>query len=305
MGSCFFAILVSTQQNHTRTRYQQVRMNKLPTYLLFLFSVICFAQKNDFIFELKHHPNSEYLSDFEKTTKLKVEKKADKETLKYFDSLGVKRFQKGNKKESYSVSTKTKELKENQTIPIGILAFDFNFKGTLNKDKVDETFKIKSLQAKGYVNSENNLTINELLVDNKQSEKENEFIRKIENREIGIHFPEHKIGIGETISFEHTIYYNLPLEGNNFYSENCIATLVKVKKGIAHFRISPDHQTENRNYELNVNGTLKFDIENNFANYICLESTLYIEEVIEDGIIFEHNYSEKNKITTELKNTSW
>ncbi|WP_223034904.1 hypothetical protein [Hanstruepera marina] len=280
-------------------------MNRLLSYLLFFSSVFCIAQNKGFIFELKHHPNSEYLSEFEKSTKFKVEKKADKETLKYFDSLGVKRFQKGNKKETYSVSTKTKEQKGNQTIPIEILAYDFNFKGTLNKEKVKETFKIKSLQAKGYVNLENNLTINELLVDNKPSQKENEFIRNIENREFGINFPEHKIGIGETVSFEHTIYYKVPLEGDNLYSVNCIATLVKVKKGIAHFKISSDQQTENWNYELTVKGVVKFDIENYFTNYICLESTLHIDEVIDDGIIFEHNYSEKNKIKTELKNTSW
>ncbi|WP_439337666.1 hypothetical protein [Thalassobellus citreus] len=290
---------------HSRDRYQQVRMNRLLSFLLFFSSVFCIAQNKDFIFELKHHQNSEYLSEFEKSTKFKVEKKADKETLKYFDSLGVKRFQRGNKKETYNVSTKTKEQKGNQTIPIEILAYNFEFKGTLNKEKVDEKFKIKSLQAKGYVNLENKLTINELLVDNKPSEKENEFIRNIENREIGIDFPEHKIGIGETVSFEHTIYYNVPIEGNNFYNINCTATLVKVKKGIAHFKISSDQQTENRNYELTVKGILKFDIENNFANYVCLESTLNINEVIDDGIVFEHNYSEKNKVTTELKNTSW
>ncbi len=291
--------------NNTQDRYQQVRMNRLLSYLLFFSSVFCIAQNKGYIFELKHQPNSEYLSEFEKSTKFKVEKKADKETLKYFDSLGVKRFQKGNKKETYSVLTKTKEQKENQTIPIEILAYDFNFKGILNKEKVNETFKIKSLQAKGYVNLENNLTINELLVDNKPSEKENEFIRNIENREIGIDFPEHKIGIGETVSFGHTIYYKVPLEEDNFYNVNCIATLIKVKKDIAHFKISSDQQTENQNYELTVKGILKFDIENNYANYVCLESTLHINEVIDDGIIFEHNYSEKNKITTELKNTSW
>jgi hypothetical protein len=291
--------------NLIQQRYQQVRMNRLLSYLLFFSSVLCIAQNKDFIFELKHHPNSEYSSEFEKSTKFKIEKIADKETLKYFDSLGVKRFQRGNKKETYSVLTKTKEQKGNQTIPIEILAYDFNFKGTLIKEKVDATFKIKSLLAKGYVNLENNLTINELLVDNKPSEKENEFIRNIENREIGIDFPEHKIGIGETVSFEHTIFYKVPLEGDNFYSVNCIATLIKVKKGIAHFKISSDQQTENRNYELTVKGILKFDIENNYANYVCLESVLHINEVIDDGIIFEHNYSEKNKITTALKNTSW
>lgn len=278
-----------------------MRMNRLLSYLLFFSSVLCIAQNKDFTFELKHHPNSEYLSEFEKSTKFKIEKKADKETLKYFDSLGVERFQRGNKKEIYSVSTKTKEQKKNQTIPIGILAYDFKFKGTLNKEKVDKTFKIESIQAKGYVNLENNITINELLVDNKPSEKENEFIRKIENREIGIEFPEHKIGIGKTISFEHTIYYNVPLDGNNFYNINCTAILVKVKKGIAHFKISSDEQTENRNYELTVKGLLKFDIEYNFANYFCLESTLHIDEVLDNGIIFEHNCSEKNRITTELK----
>ncbi|MEP0262371.1 hypothetical protein [Dokdonia sp.] len=280
-------------------------MNKLLPYLLFFSSVICIAQNKDFVFELKHHPNSEYLSEFKKSTKFKIEKKADKETLKYFDSVGVKRFQKGNKKETYSVLTKTKEQKGNQTIPIEILAYDFNFKGTLNKEKVDETFKIKSLQVKGYVNLENNLTINELLIDNKPSKKENEFIRNIENREIGIDFPEHKIGIGETVSFEYTMYYKAPLEGDDFYNVNCIATLIKVKKGIAHFKISSDQQTENRDYTLTVKGILKFDIKNNFTNYICLDSTLHINEVIDNETIFEHNYSEKNKITTELKNTSW
>lgn len=280
-------------------------MNKLLSYLLFFSSVICIAQNNDFVFELKHHPNSEYLSEFEKFTNFKIEKKANKETLKYFDSLGVKRFQKGDKKETYSVSTKTKSHKENQIIPIEILAYDFNFNGTLNKEKIDETFKIKLIQAKGYVNSENNLKIKELLVDNKRSEKENEFIRKIESREIRIDFPKHKVGIGETVSFEHTIYYNVPFEGDNFYSINCIATLVKVKKGIAHFKISSDQQSKNRNYDLTVKGILKFDVEKNFARYICLESALNIDEIIDDGIIFEHNYSEKNKVTTELKNTNW
>jgi len=280
-------------------------MKNILYYLLFFSSIFSIAQNKDFILELKHHPNSEYVSEFEKSIKFKVEKQADKEMLKYFDSLGVKRFQKGNKKETYSISTKTKEQEENQTIPIEILAYDFNFNGTLNKEKVDETIEIKSIQAKGNVNSENTLTVNELLVDNKRSDKENEFIRRIENREIGIDFPEHRIEIGETVDFEHTIYYNAPLKGDNVYTINCNAILVKVKKGIAHFKILSDQQTQNRNYDITVKGTLKFDINKNFTRYICLESTLHIDEIVDDGIIFEHNYSEKNKITTELKNTSW
>ncbi len=268
-------------------------MNRLLSYLIFFSSVFCIAQNKDFIFELKHHSKSEYLSEFEKITNFKVEKKADKETLRYFDSLGIKRLQKGNKKETYSVSTKTKEQKDNETIPLEILAYNFNFQGTLNKEKVDETFNVKSIQAKGYVNLKNDLTIKELLVDNEISDRENEFIRKIENREIGIDFPKYKIGIGETISFKHTIYYNAALEGKNLYNVNCIAKLVKVKRGIAHFQISSDQQSEKLNYNLIVDGTLKFDIEGNFVRYMNLESTLHINEFIEEGIIFEHNYSEK------------
>ncbi len=280
-------------------------MNKLLPYLFFFSSILCIAQNESFVFELKHHPNSEYSSEFEKSIKFKIEKKADKETLKYFDSLGVKRFQKGNKTESYKVLTKTKEGNENQSIPIEISAYNFNFKETLNKEKIDETFKIKTLHAKGYVVLGNNLTINELLVDNKSSEKEDEFIRRIENREIGIVFPKHKIGIGKNVSFEHTIYYNVPLEGDNLYSSNCIATLVKVKKGIAYFKVSSDQKSKNLNYELVVNGILKLDVERNFVCSVSLKSALHINEIIDDGIIFEHNYSEKIKIRTELKNTSW
>ncbi|WP_203257656.1 hypothetical protein [Hyunsoonleella ulvae] len=221
-----------------------MQISKLFFFLLFSFSSICIAQNNDFIFELKHHPKSEYLSELEKITNFKVKKKADKETLKYFDSLGIKRLQKGNKKETYSISTKTKELKENKTIPVEFSAYNLNFQGALNKVKVDETYDIKLIQAKGYVNLENDLTINEILIDNERSDRENELIEKLKNRVIGIDFPEHKIGIGETISFKHTIYYSALPEGNNFYNVNCIAKLVKVKRGLAYFKISSDQKSK-------------------------------------------------------------
>jgi hypothetical protein len=280
-------------------------MNKLISYLLFFLSFVCVSQNESFVFELKHNPNSEYTSEFKKSIKLKTEIKVDNETLKNFDSIGVKRIQKANKTESYRVLTKTKEKNEDQLIPIDISAFDFDYKGTFNKEKIDKTFKFKTLQAKGYVDSENNFAINEFLVDNKRSEQESEFISRFENMEIGIEFPKHKIGIGETVSFEHTLFYNLPLEGDNLYSVNCIATLVKVKKGIAYFKISSNQQSENRNYDMVVNGTLKLNIENNFACSISLKSTLHIDEFITDGFEIEHNYSEKNRVTTELKNISW
>ncbi len=280
-------------------------MNKLLSYLLFFSSVICFAQNKNFVFELKHHPNSEYLSEFEKSIKFKIEKIVDKETLKMFDSVGVKRFQKAIKLESYKVLTKTNETNENQLIPIDIFAHDFEYNGTLNKEKIDETFDFKTLQAKGYVDSENNLTINNFFVDNKRSEQETEFINRIENREIGIEFPKHKIRIGETVSFDYTIFYNLTIEGDDVYSANCIATLVKVKKDIAYFKISSNQQFENKNYDMVVNGTLKYDIKNNFACSISLKSTLHIDEFIHDGFTVVHNYSEKNKVKTEFKNTSW
>ena len=280
-------------------------MKKLLSYLFFFLSFVCISQNKSFVFELNHNPNSEYISEFEKSIKLKIEKKVDKETLKYFDSIGVKKIQKANKKESYRVATKTKAKNKKQLIPIDISAYDFNYNGSFNKEKIEETFKFKTLQAKGYVDSENNFTINEFLVDNKRSEQESEFINRFENIEIGIEFPKHKIGIGETVSFEHKIFYNLPIDGDNLYNVNCIATLVKVKKGIAYFRISSNQKSENRNYDMVVNGTLKLNIENNFAYSISLKSTLHIVEFIDDGFEIEHNYSEKNKVTTELKNTSW
>ncbi|WP_299229734.1 hypothetical protein [uncultured Psychroserpens sp.] len=280
-------------------------MNKIIFYFFLFTSVFSIAQSKELSFELKHYPNSEYLSQFEKITKFKIVKKADKETLKYFDSVGVKRVLKGNKKETHSLLTKTKEETENETIPIEILAYNFDFKGTLNKEKVDKTVEFSSIQAKGYVDFQNNLTINELLVDNKRSKDENELIRIIENKENLIAFPKHKIGIGEAISFEHVINYSIIYEGDNHYRVKCLATLTNIKNDIAHFKISSEKPSETQNYNLTVIGILKFDIKNNFANYMCLESILNIDEVIDDGIIFEHTYSEKKKTTTKFKNTSW
>lgn len=281
-------------------------MKNLLSHFIFLYSIICFAQKNDFIFESKHHPNSEYLSEFEKITNFKIEKIADKETLRYFDSLGIKKIQKGNKKEAYSILTKTKEQEENQNIKIAILAYNFKYNGTLNKEKVNKIFEIKSIQAIGHVNSKNKLIINELFVDDKRSEKQSKFIEKIESREILIEFPEHKIGIGDTIEFEYAMYLNhLTIEGDNLYTTNCKAILVKVKKDIAYFKISSDKNSEKGSYDLIVNGTLKFDVNRNYANYMLLESRLNINEVLDGGLTFKHSYHEKNKITTELKSPSW
>lgn len=210
-------------------------MKKLLFCLFFFYSAIFIAQNNESFFEFKYHPNSEYLSEFQKSTKLKVTKRADKETLKYFDSVGVKRFQRGNKKETYTVSTKTEELKGNKTMSIEILAYDFDYNGTLNKEKIDDKFKMKSLQARGYVDIKNELTINELLIDNKPSEKDNEFIRSLENKRIGIDFPKHKISIGETVFFDYTIYYSHPLDGNNLYNTKMFSNPNQCKKRYRSF----------------------------------------------------------------------
>jgi hypothetical protein len=277
-------------------------MNKLLSYLFFFFTVICFSQNGGFGFEFKYHPNSEYSSKFKKSTKLKTEKKVDKETKKYFDSVGVKRFQKGHKRESYKIITTTKEKKENQSIPVDIYISNFNYRGTFNKKNITKNPDTKILNARGHTDLENNITIDELLVDN--SDKKEELREIIENREVAIEFPKHKIDIGDTVKFDHTVYYAAPLLAENLYNSNCIATLIKVKKGIAYFKVSTDQISEQNDYELVVKGYFKFDIERNFVSSVSLKSELFINEVIDVEFIVKHNYSEKINIRTEMKSTS-
>ncbi|UKM65644.1 hypothetical protein GSB9_02215 [Flavobacteriaceae bacterium GSB9] len=277
-------------------------MNKLLSCLLFFSSVFSIAQNRDFFFEIRHQPNSEYLSICEKSIKFKTKKEADKEMLRVFDSIGLKRIRKGDKKETYKVLTITKEQKKNHTIPIEILAYDFKFEGDLDKEKINETFNFESIQAKGYVDFENKLTVNEFLIDNEQSDKQAEAIKKIENREICFDFPKHTIGIGESFSFEHIVYYSIPMRGDDFYSANCTATLVKVKKDIAYFKISSKQQSENSSYDLVVRGSFKFNIEKNYASYLFLQSELHVSEAIDDLTLIEHDYTEQNKVATVLKN---
>ena len=274
-------------------------MKKASLFHVLLISALCSSQEKSFFFNLKHHQNSTYLSELKIFTEFKINRNADKETLKLFDSLGVNQTYNGSKKESWKVMTKTKKTTNDLNLPVYILGYDFEYNGTLNKNKIDDNFKFETIKADGFIDIDNRLTINSVLVDDSISNKQQEYKKLIENREMLISFAKLKIRLGDTIPFIYIKYYPVLQDNNNYYNIDCSAIFIKEKKGIAYFKVK-SNKSEKSDYTMIVDGIIKYDIENNFIASTLLKSKLHFKETIENLITTDHEYSDNVEIRTKL-----
>ncbi len=278
------------------------------TILFVLFiSIPFFGQNENDSLLIKYHPNKKYIQKGKTSFGSKRIRTSDKETTKYFDSVGLKKKLITIKKESLTSTIITKNRDSFNNISVEISLTDYTYFGKINKEKKYDDREKKDFKLIGKFNSENKLDLEKLFINSKESNDILLLKARFNQNNIFIYFPKFKLEIDKSFKLDAIIKLPSSFEIPDGLNVTRVFTLKKVMKNIAYFEIKQilnfdESKFPYTNLKLTSVGTMKYDIENNFILYFAIKSSFFFEEEYYKGLLYENTINESFEYRIRINN---